>query len=169
LEIFYSGTVSMGQAQSDTAGEQREAYYGVVISPQLLEQLDRRQRPKAVARGPAEAQEGGQTPRLHVRQPIGFNRGEGVSTDSNGSRRRVTLIESTRKGELLLKHEEQEVGKIQAAAEEMIEKHYSVEQKPLPCGPEREDCIKCLTENATDPLFCQAQVAAFTACGGNAK
>mmetsp|Transcript_1520 Transcript_1520/g.3920 ORF Transcript_1520/g.3920 Transcript_1520/m.3920 type:complete len:156 (-) Transcript_1520:327-794(-) len=143
----------MGQGQS-TDGQQVEPYYGVVISPELLEQLDGQPRRKKGAEQAAPRHR----PPLGLR-PDPFSRGGGGTGGQ-----RVTLIESTRKGDLLLKHEQQEAQMIEQAAADMIKKYYSSEEKPLPCGPERKECVKCFQDNSMDPLVCGPQVKAFTAC-----
>mmetsp|Transcript_21740 Transcript_21740/g.55751 ORF Transcript_21740/g.55751 Transcript_21740/m.55751 type:complete len:195 (+) Transcript_21740:264-848(+) len=103
----------MGQGQS-TDGQQVEPYYGVVISPELLEQLDGQPRRKKGAEQAAPRHR----PPLGLR-PDPFSRGGGGTGGQ-----RVTLIESTRKGDLLLKHEQQEAQMIEQAAADMIKKYY---------------------------------------------
>mmetsp|Transcript_33592 Transcript_33592/g.95022 ORF Transcript_33592/g.95022 Transcript_33592/m.95022 type:complete len:154 (-) Transcript_33592:108-569(-) len=141
----------MGQAASDASGPV-EPYYGVVIAPELLEQLDRRDRRKPSP--PAPLYRSGSRPGLHTRS--GFPGDQALQ---------LALAESTRTGHLLLKLEEGEVEKIQEQAKDLIDTNYrGAAAKPVPCEAQRQDCIDCYSLNPQDPLQCESQVAAFSAC-----
>lgn len=74
------------------------------------------------------------------------------------------LESSRRVGMLLLKHEDEELARIGALADELVAREYAAPSRPRPCQQQADDCVRCYAEHAADPLACAAAVRAYGEC-----
>lgn len=67
-------------------------------------------------------------------------------------------------GSLLLKHEEEELGKIGELADELLSREYAPPSRPLPCQEQAVECLRCYQDHTADTLSCAAAVKAYAEC-----
>ena len=80
----------------------------------------------------------------------------------------ATLESSRRVGNLLLKHEAEELDRIENLAQELLAREYAVPHHPPPCQQAADDCVRCYAEHPGEPLACAAAVEAYGACAKRA-
>ncbi|QDZ18878.1 hypothetical protein HOP50_02g13830 [Chloropicon primus] len=102
------------------------------------------------------------------------------STSSNNARggegsypqdlKQSSLKDTVQYGNLLLKHEGQELAKANQFADELIGKYgYEATSKPAPCQGERDSCFSCYKDNKEDPAACFGVVKKYHECSQSAK
>lgn len=74
------------------------------------------------------------------------------------------LDRSRRVGGLLLKAEDEELGRVGALADELLAREYASPQRARACQAEAADSVRCYADNADNPLACGAAVEAYSAC-----
>mmetsp|Transcript_43408 Transcript_43408/g.102926 ORF Transcript_43408/g.102926 Transcript_43408/m.102926 type:complete len:156 (+) Transcript_43408:107-574(+) len=143
----------MGQAQSGD-GHAREPYFGVVVSPELLEQLDRQQ--KQASQQPLHNGTAGIQNRLPwQRADVGM---------------RMARAETERRSELLLSREDAAADRLREQAQTLIQEHYSpAKRRAPPCEEERRRCAECYADNPKDPLRCASAASAYMSCAQEAR
>lgn len=79
-----------------------------------------------------------------------------------------SLQRSQRIGELLLTREKEELEKINAFAEELIEREFTSPSKERPCQKEAAACLACYQSSSDDVMQCAEAVAAYSRCARSA-
>mmetsp|Transcript_13987 Transcript_13987/g.36077 ORF Transcript_13987/g.36077 Transcript_13987/m.36077 type:complete len:138 (+) Transcript_13987:216-629(+) len=72
------------------------------------------------------------------------------------------LTETVQYGNLLLKHEGEELAKVHRLADDLLSKHSPT--PPSPCLQERQACFDCYRENRGNPAACSKRVQDYKAC-----
>ncbi|KAI8476500.1 MAG: hypothetical protein J3K34DRAFT_400593 [Monoraphidium minutum] len=81
---------------------------------------------------------------------------------------RGALVPSRRVGLLLLKAEDTEMGKVAAAADELIAREYSVPVREVPCQGEQAAVVDCYQAHKEGAWACSGLVDAYAACAAAA-
>ena len=76
----------------------------------------------------------------------------------------AALEKSRRVGSLLLKHEAEELDRIEDLAQELLAREYAAPHHPPPCQQAAQDCVRCYAEHPGEALACAAAVDAYGAC-----
>jgi len=74
------------------------------------------------------------------------------------------LRETVHYGNLLLKHEGNELRQVNEFADDLIKHEYVSPQKPIPCQSERQACFSCYKENKEDLSACSKVVREYHQC-----
>ncbi len=72
------------------------------------------------------------------------------------------LTETVQYGNLLLKHEGDELAKVHRLADDLLSKHFP--ENPSPCLKERQACFECYKENKGNPAACSKRVQDYKTC-----
>ncbi|KAL4449446.1 hypothetical protein ABPG77_007090 [Micractinium sp. CCAP 211/92] len=156
----------MGAGQSREAVDDDTFISGVRVTQGLLEQLDGKPRPQRVPTGLAAASGGGSIGGLQALRP----QAEEPSLAAAGPDRALAraLERSRLVGGQLLKAEEEELGRVDQLAQELLSSQYVAPSRPRPCAQAAEECVRCYAEHADDPLACAAAVEAYGQCAREA-
>jgi len=137
--------------------------FGVRISRDLIEQLQ--EESGVVRRAPSPS------PSLPPAFQLPAYQRADPATAALLSRNRElqrTLSRSERVGGLLLKHEAEELGRVQALADQLLGGRHAGPAQQAPCGPQRAECLKCYQDHPGDELQCRSSVAAYEECSRRA-
>ena len=75
-----------------------------------------------------------------------------------------TLARSQKVGALLLKHETEELKRVESMTNELLGSKHARPSHQHPCSSERQECIKCYHDHAGDQMQCRSSVLAYQEC-----
>jgi len=160
----------MGSSSSREVEEDDQEYYGIRINKRLLDSLDDRRKKQTRM----EATEGVPPPPATLTLPYRFPLPTAELVDRSGGMDdqmvflRRKLQYSKKVGNLLIKHEDEELPKVQQQVQELMDKQYKAPMRAPPCAAEKGACLACYQAFPDDPLRCAEAVAAFSKCAKQA-
>mmetsp|Transcript_19077 Transcript_19077/g.26418 ORF Transcript_19077/g.26418 Transcript_19077/m.26418 type:complete len:157 (+) Transcript_19077:202-672(+) len=147
----------MGGSQSRDKEPEPE-YFGVRVTAKLLDNLNGEKTLSEASRSDDEPAQ--DPPRVTLPSQLLYLQQRSSATQP--------LPPSKRVGDMLLKHEEEEIVKVQQLAKELVDKEFKAPLRPIPCSDEKAACVYCYQLNSTDPLLCAEKVSAFSQCAQDA-
>eukprot|EP00240_Pyramimonas_obovata_P006507 CAMPEP_0118936314 /NCGR_PEP_ID=MMETSP1169-20130426/17994_1 /TAXON_ID=36882 /ORGANISM="Pyramimonas obovata, Strain CCMP722" /LENGTH=169 /DNA_ID=CAMNT_0006879513 /DNA_START=257 /DNA_END=766 /DNA_ORIENTATION=+ len=164
----------MGGSSSREVEDDDQEYYGIRINKRLLDRLDDRKQKQAATR----LEDTGDVPPPPTLKPIPYPFQFPVPTAEHVERSagmddqmvflRKKLQYSKKVGSLLIKHEDEELPKVQQQVKDLLDKQYQAPMRAPPCAMEKGACLACYQQFPNDPLRCAAAVAAFSKCAKQA-
>mmetsp|Transcript_5047 Transcript_5047/g.18384 ORF Transcript_5047/g.18384 Transcript_5047/m.18384 type:complete len:152 (+) Transcript_5047:201-656(+) len=134
--------------------------FSVRISRRLLDRLSGKPEARE-GNVPREAPPATATPLPQVAQVIGH---AGSPTPTTGASDRI--IRSVRDGNLLLRHEADELDMIDSLAKEL--NATQTRESPKVCAKEEQACLDCYKQHAQEPLKCAEAARAYSQCAQRA-